>query len=77
MYTESNGIINTVHLQLNTQIADLFHEKAQKLRSLTIKIDFETKLKFYGLLKTSTVGKFPTSNNKSVGFFDFAEKYKK
>jgi acyl-CoA-binding protein len=47
-----------------------------KLKGLSIKIDNETKLKFYGLFKVATVGKYDPEKHRA-GFFDFTEKYKK
>jgi acyl-CoA-binding protein len=47
------------------------------MKNLNIKLSDEKKLKFYGLFKVATVGKYSESQKKSVGFFDFSEKYKK
>lgn len=56
----------------------LFQQKAEKMKtSNKLKLDNETKLKFYGLFKVSTVGPISEINKKSVGMFDFTEKYKK
>jgi acyl-CoA-binding protein len=60
----------------NKSIEEKFRITCDKLSNLQIKIDNETKLKFYGLFKVVTVGKYdPTTNNASL--FDFSAKYKK
>ncbi len=61
---------------INT-LQNLFNIKTENMKKMDIKLDNETKLKFYGLFKVATVGKFSENNKKSVGFFDFTEKYKK
>ena len=53
-----------------------FEEKAEKLRNTKIKIDNNKKLKFYGLYKVATVGKYSEKNKLKAGFFDFQTKYK-
>ena len=53
-----------------------FEEKAEKLRNTTKKIDNNQKLKFYGLYKVATVGKYSEKNKLKAGFFDFSTKYK-
>ena len=53
-------------------LEDEFMEISEKIKKL--KLNDETKLKFYGLYKMATVGKY---EKKSVGMFDFTEKYKK
>jgi acyl-CoA-binding protein len=53
-------------------LEDEFMEISEKIKKL--KLSDETKLKFYGLYKMATVGKY---EKKSVGMFDFTEKYKK
>ena len=58
----------------NQDLIDEFNETCEKMKNLKIKINDETKLKFYGLYKTATVGKY---EKKSFGIFDFTEKYKK
>ena len=60
----------------STNLENLFNQKAESLRSSKLKLDNETKLKFYGLFKVATVGKIPENDKKSVGFFDFDGKYK-
>ena len=77
MLSNSNVKINIVNLEFTESLSKLFNEKAEQLKSLNLKLDSETKLKFYGLYKVATVGKISDSNKKSLGFFDFAEKYKK
>ena len=51
-------------------------DKAEKLRNTKIKIDNNKKLKFYGLYKVATVGKYSEKNKLKAGFFDFQTKYK-
>ena len=53
-----------------------FENKAEKLRNTNIKIDNNKKLKFYGLYKVATVGKYSEKNKLKAGFFDFQTKYK-
>ena len=53
-----------------------FENKAEKLRNTKIKIDNNKKLKFYGLYKVATVGKYSEKNKLKAGFFDFQTKYK-
>jgi acyl-CoA-binding protein len=53
-----------------------FEDKAEKLRNTKIKIDNNKKLKFYGLYKVATVGKYSEKNKLKAGFFDFQTKYK-
>ena len=53
-----------------------FEDKAEKLRNTKIKIDNNKKLKFYGLYKVATVGKYSDKNKLKAGFFDFQTKYK-
>ena len=53
-----------------------FEEKAEKLRNTKIKIDNNKKLKFYGLYKVATIGKYSEKNKLKAGFFDFQTKYK-
>ena len=53
-----------------------FEDKAEKLRNITVKIDNNKKLKFYGLYKVATVGKYSEDNKLKAGFFDFTTKYK-
>jgi acyl-CoA-binding protein len=77
MTSESNTIINQVNLEYVESLKDLFTKKAEKMKNLTIKLDNETKLKFYGLYKVATVGKITDNNQMSVSMFDFTEKYKK
>ena len=49
---------------------------AEKLRNTKIKLDNNQKLKFYGLYKVATVGKYSEKNKLKAGFFDFSTKYK-
>jgi len=60
----------------NKSLEEKFKITCDKLTNLQIKIDNETKLKFYGLFKVATVGKYDQNTNKA-GFFDFSAKYKK
>ena len=53
-----------------------FEDKAEKLRNTTLKLDNNKKLKFYGLYKVATVGKYSEKNKLKAGFFDFETKYK-
>ena len=53
-----------------------FEDKAEKLRNTKIKIDNNKKLKFYGLYKVATEGKYSEKNKLKAGFFDFQTKYK-
>jgi len=53
-----------------------FEDKAEKLRNTKIKLDNNQKLKFYGLYKVATVGKYSEKNKIKAGFFDFSTKYK-
>ena len=41
-----------------------------------MKVDNNQKLKFYGLYKVATVGKYSEKNKLKAGFFDFSTKYK-
>ena len=61
----------------NIDIKKLFNEKASLLRSNTqLKLNSTQKLKFYGLYKVATTGKFSEENKLKAGFFDFETKYK-
>lgn len=60
----------------NKSLEEKFKITCDKLTNLQIKIDNETKLKFYGLFKVATVGKCDVNTHKA-GFFDFSQKYKK
>jgi acyl-CoA-binding protein len=62
--------------EIQMQLESLFNSKAESLKDTKLKLDNETKLKFYGLFKVATVGKIAEENKKSVGFFDFDGKYK-
>ena len=53
-----------------------FEIKAEQLRNTKIKLDNNQKLKFYGLYKVATVGKYSEKNKLKAGFFDFSTKYK-
>lgn len=64
------------YINNSNEIENLFNLKAESLKSSKLKLDNETKLKFYGLFKVATVGKITEENKKSVGFFDFDGKYK-
>jgi acyl-CoA-binding protein len=61
---------------VTNSLESLFLLKAESLKNTKLKLDNETKLKFYGLFKVATVGKIADENKKSVGFFDFDGKYK-
>lgn len=81
MEENTNSNINIIDLNLaNIEpkvLENLFETKAEKMKSNNnLKLDNETKLKFYGLFKVSTVGPITEKNKKAVGIFDFAEKYK-
>ena len=58
------------------KLKKLFEEKSEKLRTTNIKTDNNQKLKFYGLYKVATVGKYSEKNKLKAGFFDFTTKYK-
>ena len=61
------------------KVKKLFLEKSTKLKTSppkNIKFDNNQKLKFYGLYKVSTVGKYSENNKLKAGFFDFETKYK-
>jgi acyl-CoA-binding protein len=47
------------------------------MKNLDIKLTNETKLKFYGLYKVATIGKFDEKDQKNLSMFDFTGKYKK
>jgi acyl-CoA-binding protein len=67
------------HLNLNIEnksLREKFQIYCDKLKNLDTKIDNETKLKFYGLYKVSTCGKYDSKNSVS-SFFDFQGKFKK
>ncbi len=67
------------HINLNIEnksLEEKFKITCDKLTNLQIKIDNETKLKFYGLFKVATVGKYDPNVHKA-GFLDFSAKYKK
>ena len=53
-----------------------FEDKAEKLRTTKMKLDNNQKLKFYGLYKVVTAGKYSDKNKLKSGFFDFSTKYK-
>lgn len=72
-----NPKIIELNMDESSTLENLFNIKTEKMKNMDIKLDNETKLKFYGLYKVVTVGKFSESNKKPAGFFDFAEKYKK
>ena len=77
MQTESGVNINVVNLRIVNSIKDLFNLKSEQMKNSNLKLDNETKLKFYGLYKVATAGKYSDSNKKSLNIFDFVEKYKK
>jgi hypothetical protein len=79
MYQENNLNAKIIELNMDesSTLDNLFNIKSEKMKNMDIKLDNETKLKFYGFYKVATVGKISESNKKPVGFFDFAEKYKK
>ena len=61
------------------KVKKLFLEKSTKLKTSppkNIKFDNNQKLKFYGLYKVSTIGKYSENNKLKAGFFDFETKYK-
>ena len=61
----------------NFDIKKTFEEKASLLRSnKTLKLNTTQKLKFYGLFKVATTGKYSEENKLKAGFFDFETKYK-
>lgn len=60
----------------NKSLAEKFKITCDKLQNLDIKIDNETKLKFYGLYKVATKGKYDP-NNSTASLFDFQSRYKK
>ena len=61
----------------NLDIKKTFEEKASLLRSnKTLKLNTTQKLKFYGLFKVATTGKYSEENKLKAGFFDFETKYK-
>lgn len=67
------------HINLNIEnksLSEKFKITCDKLQNLDIKIDNETKLKFYGLYKVSISGKY-NPDNSSSSLFDFQAKYKK
>jgi hypothetical protein len=67
------------HLNLNIEnksLKEKFQIYCDKLKNLDISIDNETKLKFYGLYKVSTCGKY-IAKDSICSFFDFQGKYKK
>lgn len=69
--------LNHVNLNIkNKSLSEKFKITCDKLKNLNIKIDNETKLKFYGLYKVSTAGKYNPENSQS-SYFDFQAKYKK
>ena len=56
------------HINLNIEnksLSEKFKITCDKLKNLNITIDNETKLKFYGLYKVSTSGKFDANNTNS------------
>ena len=58
------------------KLKKLFEEKSEKLKTTNVKTDNNQKLKFYGLYKVATVGKYSEKNKLKAGFFDFTTKYK-
>lgn len=77
MNSNMNFIANLLeNKEFSELIGELFNSKAEKMKNSELKLDNDTKLKFYGLFKVATVGKFAENNKKQPGFFDFAEKYK-
>ena len=51
-------------------------EKLKNSPPKNIKFNNNQKLKFYGLFKVATVGKYSETNKLKAGFFDFETKYK-
>lgn len=60
----------------NDKLKKEFDDKAEKLRTTKMKLDNNQKLKFYGLYKVVTAGKYSEENKLKSGFFDFSTKYK-
>lgn len=58
------------------KLKKIFDEKAEKLRKTSLKLNNNQKLKFYGLYKVVTSGKYSAQNKLKSGFFDFSAKYK-
>ena len=58
------------------KLKKLFEEESEKLKTTNVKTDNNQKLKFYGLYKVATVGKYSEKNKLKAGFFDFTTKYK-
>ena len=61
------------------KLKKIFEEKSTKLKNSppkNIKFNNNQKLKFYGLFKVATVGKYSETNKLKAGFFDFETKYK-
>ena len=69
--------VKMVNLEYNESLKDLFNKKSEKMKNLDIKLTNETKLKFYGLYKVATIGKFDEKDQKNLSMFDFTGKYKK
>jgi len=70
--------INIVNLGYTESLKEIFQRKAEKMKTLNIKLENETKLKFYGLYKVATVGSYYSGSNKNTfDVFDFQQKYKK
>ena len=62
---------NDYKLKLITE----FENVCNKVKDIK-KLSNEDKLKFYGLFKVATEGKFDTENEKELGYFDFEKKAK-
>ena len=61
------------------KLKKIFEEKSTKLKNSPpkdLKLNNNQKLKFYGLFKVATVGKYSETNKLKAGFFDFETKYK-
>ena len=61
------------------KLKKIFEEKSTKLKNSppkNLKLNNNQKLKFYGLFKVATVGKYSETNKLKAGFFDFETKYK-
>lgn len=68
-----NVNINIVNLQFSLE--SKFKAISENMKQLTVKIDNETQLKFYGLFKVATVGKFPENTKTPWGIVEKLKKY--
>ena len=60
----------------NKSLEEKYKITCDKLTNLETKLDNETKLKFYGLFKVASVGKYDPNIHKA-GILEFTQKYKK